>query len=212
VNTKSKKIHSKADRSISIDVIPGHFATNHSHVNYCVNMTDLKIRHRMAKAGAQLLAHDFHLTPVESIICLEGTEMIGAFMAEALSLDAMGVNEGMNLSVMTPETNSNNQLIFRENTQDMIAGKNILLLLASVSTGKTIRRSLECLDYYGGILSGICALFSAAPEMYGMQIHSLFTQNDMTDYKTYLPGRCEMCAKKQKVDAIVNSFGYSVIR
>ena len=108
-----------------------------------------------------------------------------------------------------PELNTNNQMIFRDNTQKMVQGKSILLLISTVSTGKTINRALECLQYYGGQLVGICALFSAVPEMHGYTINAVFTNEDIADYRTFSPGSCELCAEKQGIDAIANSFGYS---
>ena len=35
-------IESRSNSKISIGVIPGHFATNHSHVNHYVDMTSIK--------------------------------------------------------------------------------------------------------------------------------------------------------------------------
>jgi len=209
METRSEKIYAKADRNINIEVIPGHFATNHSHVNFYVNMTSLKTHHSMAKLGAAVLAGKFTATPVDTIVCLEGTQVIGAFLAEELSKGPMALSSGDNINVITPETNANNQMIFRKNTQDMVLGRNVLLLLASVSTGKTINRSLECLEYYNANLAGIAALFSATHSIYGKKIESIFSEEEVAGYQTYLPGQCEMCSKKVKLDAIVNSFGHS---
>ena len=50
--------------------------------------------------------------------------------------------------VVTPEYNANNQLIFRDNTIPAIKGKNVILLLATTTTGLTVRRSLECCLLY----------------------------------------------------------------
>lgn len=152
METRIQEIAARGNRNVKIGVIPGHFATNHSHVNYCVDMTRIKSFHRMAKSAAAELAKPYlTTTPIDTIICLEGTEMIGAFLANELAQPGTCIlNGGNDISVITPETNANNQMIFRDNTQKMVWGKNILLLLSSVSTGKTINRSLECLRYYSG--------------------------------------------------------------
>ena len=42
--------------------------------------------------------------------------------------------------VVTPEYNSNSQMIFRDNIQPMIQGKHVIVLMASVTTGITIRK------------------------------------------------------------------------
>ena len=202
-------IDSRKNRKIKMGLIPGHFATNHSHINYYVDITSIKTSHKMAKAAANELAATYAGTNVDTIICLEGTEMLGAFLAESLS--ERGINSGADISVITPELNANNQMIFRDNTQTKIWGKQVLLLISSVSTGKTINRAIECLQYYNGNLAAIGAIFSAIEVSNGIDVHSIFTVDDIPGYATYLSGDCPMCKNGQKVDALVNSFGYSKI-
>ena len=40
-------------------------------------------------------------------------------------------------------------------------------------------------------------------------VMALFTGADISDYQAYDFNNCPMCAAKQKIDAIVNSYGYS---
>ncbi|MBR1384110.1 MAG: orotate phosphoribosyltransferase, partial [Ruminococcus sp.] len=77
------------------------------------------------------------------------------------------------------------------------------------STGKSINRAIECLQYYSGNLVGVAAIFSAIKDVEGMQVHALFTDTDLPDYNNYAPADCPMCKAGRKVDALVNSFGYS---
>ncbi|MDD2362581.1 MAG: orotate phosphoribosyltransferase [Oscillospiraceae bacterium] len=213
METRQQEIRSKVNKNIKIGLIPGHFATNHSHVNYYVDLTSIKSRHKMAKASAEELAKQYITnTPIDTIICLEGTEMVGAFLADALTQSGtLIMNSGNDICVLTPELNSNNQMIFRDNTQKMVWGKNILLLIASASTGKTINRSIDCLQYYSGRLVGIAAVFSAIRESNGLPVNAIFTEDDIPDYNSMPTMECTMCKNKRKIDAIVNSFGYSKV-
>ncbi len=213
MENRKKVIRAKGNKNIKINVIPGHFATNHSHVNYYVDLTSLKCTYRSAKAAAEELAKRFVTnTPIDTIICLEGTKMIGAYLAEELARPGnLSLSEGNDINVVHPETNANNQMLFRDNMQDMVWNKNVLLLISSASTGKTIMRSMDCLQYYNGRLVGIAALFSATDEVEGHKIESIFSADDLPDYENNLSGHCPMCRDKKKVDAIVNSFGYSKI-
>ncbi len=206
---RAKIIESRKNRKIKISIIPGHFATNHSHINNYIDMTKIKTSHKMAKDAAEQIAATYSSTPIDTIICMEGTEMLGAFLAESLA--SGGINRDEDVSVITPELNSNNQMIFRDNIQKQIWGKRVLLLISSVSTGKTINRAIECLNYYSGELVAIASIFSAITESNGIAVHSVFTPDDITGYQTYVHSECPMCKAGQKVDAIVNSFGYSKI-
>lgn len=213
METRIQEIQLKGNKNIKIGIIPGHFATNHSHVNYYIDMTAIKTHHRMAKEAAAELAKKYQTTTsIDTIVCLEGTEMVGAFLANELSQSGTrAMNSGSDIFVLTPELNSNNQMIFRDNTQKMVWNKNILLMIASASTGKTINRSIDCLQYYSGRLVGIAALFSAIRESNSLPVNAIFTEKDIPHYQTYLSMDCEMCKNKQKIDAIVNSYGYSKI-
>ena len=208
-----KEISAGKSSKVKIGVIPGHFATSHSHVNYYVDMTSVKTSSATAKEAAQLLAQEYMMgTNIDTIVCLEGTEMLGAFLAQALSDPTIPMlNAGQDINVITPELNANNQMIFRDNTQKMIWGKHVLLLMASVSTGKTINRAVECLQYYNGSLVAIAAIFSAASESRGIKINSIFSPGDLPEYHSYATAECPMCAARKKVDALVNSYGYSKI-
>lgn len=210
METATKQISSRLNARIRCKALNGHYATNHSHINYYIDLTEVKVRHKMARQAAIELSRDYQAVQVDTIICLEGAEMVGAFMAEELSKESqVAANGGAEIAVLAPELNSNNQMIFRENTQGLVTDRNVLLIVSIASTGKTINRALDCLQYYSAKLAGICALFSAIDEKNGHPIHSVFTLADLPGYQTFMPGECEMCKAKRKIDAIANSYGYS---
>ena len=200
-------IQSKKNKHISIGIIPGHYATNHSHVNYYVDMTAVKTSLKTAKAAAVELAAEFSNIYVDTVICLEGTEIIGAFLAETLSQSGINLNKDIN--IITPKMNAGSQMIFRDNTQKMIWSKRVLVLISSASTGKSVNRAIECLQYYSGELVAIGAIFSAIDEVQGIEIKSIFTDKDLPTYDNFAPNECPLCQKGRKVDALINSYGYS---
>ena len=209
---RSIQIKSRADSRVSITIIPGHFATNHSHINYYIDMTGIKCQMRMAREAGILLSGRYLATPIDTIICMDGSEIIGGFLARELTKTAaLSINSGKDISIVTPEFNGNGQIIFRDNTQPMIWNRSVLLLVASATTGKTINRCLECIKYYGGKVSGIAAIFSAISEKQEIKIDALFTSDDLPDYHSYNFTDCPDCKEHRKIDAIVNSYGYSKI-
>ena len=111
--------------------------------------------------------------------------------------------------VVTPEFNFNNQMIFRDNLVPAIKGKNVVLLLATTTTGLTIGRSMACIDYYGGKVQQICSVFSAVSSIDGHSVESIFTTADVPGYQAYEAYACPYCKNKQKLDAMVNGYGYS---
>ena len=143
-----------------IKIMEGHFATVNSHINTYIDMSTVKCRHNNGRETAQEIAK--HLAErflfdkvVDTIVCLDGTEVIGAFMAEFLSdRGIMSINSGNNISIITPDVNAYGQLVFMDSTIRMIKNMQVLVLAASVTTGRTIAQAAEAVSYYGGAVGG----------------------------------------------------------
>ena len=209
-SANSTKIKTKKS-NLFLRVAKGHFATSHSHINYYIDVTMQKSRLSEAQAIAQELVSYYNSTTIiDTILCLDGTEIIGTCLASELtSANFVNMNAHQTIYIVTPERTSGSQLIFRDSTSHMISGKNVLILAASVSTGYTARAAVEAINYYGGKIAGIAALFATADECMGFPVHSVFNPNDLDDYGSFPSHECPMCRRGEKIDALVNSFGYS---
>ncbi len=212
METRMYKIPAQADRNVRLKVIPGHFATNHSHISHYMDLTTLKARQSEAQGAACILAQYASYTIVDTIICVDGCEVIGAYLAEELTeKGVMSMNRHKTIYVVSPECHSNGDMIFRDNVQMMVRDKNVLLLLATATTGKTLDQYLNCIEYYGGRVQGISAIFSAVNRAHSIDVNAIFTHRDIPDYQTYEFQNCPLCRNGQRIDAIVNTFGYSKI-
>ena len=149
---------------------------------------------------------------VDTILCMDGTRVIGTCLAQRLTQGGFrSINAGREIYVLRENVGTNGKLIFRDNARFMLEEKNILLLLASVTTGGTVRRGIECVEYYKGNVAGIAAIYSHQKEIDGISITSLFDTNDLPGYASYLPEECSMCREKQELDAVVDKYGYSAL-
>ena len=85
-----RKVNSKKAPEVFMKVIPGHFVTPNSHINYYIDMTTMKSRLSEAQNAAKALAEDYLAsTIVDSIVCMDGCEVIGAFLADELTKDGI---------------------------------------------------------------------------------------------------------------------------
>ena len=198
---KMIKIYARSDSRIQLKMIPGHFVTSQSHITHYLDLTTMKSRSSEAQRIAATLAANYEASiPVDTIVCMDGCEVIGSCLAEELTRNGiMSLNRHNSMYIITPELDKNGQMIFRDNLQPMVQGKNILLLLASATTGKTIARSLDCIQYYGGIIQGVSAIFSAAGEIHGQTVHSIFSTADLPEYQTFRSSECPHCKNKEKI-------------
>ena len=197
--------------SIPLRIARGHFATNNTHVNYYIDMTYTKHRLEEAKAAAKELAGELDKSaPIDSILCLEGTEVLATFLAQEL-IDAgiQVTNEHKTIYVVTPETNSGHQLIFRSNIAHLIRGRHVLILAATIATGSMVLDAINAVRYYGGIPERICSIFSVGQKCGGIPITTIFGPEMIPDYMCAPPGDCPLCREGKKLDAIVNSYGIS---
>lgn len=191
----------------------GHFATNHSHINYYIDITNEKTSLSAAKDSArQLVSHFINNTPVDTVLCLDGTAVLGACVADELTkVGFCTINQSNSIYVIEPEYNANSQIIFRENIQPMIRGKHVLILMASVTTGYTAGKSIEAIQYYGGQVAGVASIYSAVENIGEYPVRSVYSIHDLPDYSSYDYRDCPYCKQGQKLDALVNSFGYSAL-
>lgn len=212
IRERMVKFYAENDNSISLNAVPGHFATSSSHINYYIDVTSLKVRAKEAREVARSMKSKMlhHVSTVDTIVCMDGTEVVGGYLAEELEKGHFANNnKHETVYVVSPEVNSINQLLFRENIRPSIEGKNVLLLLATMSTGETVRRSLECIEYYGGKSVGVVAIFSTTTHLDRTDVFPLFTANDLPGYQTFTPHECPYCKKGIAIEAMVNGFGYA---
>ena len=203
--------HPNQRGNVPLRIATGHFATSHSHLNYYIDMTMTKHRLSEAREAASALCSKFKTsTVIDTILCLDGTEVIGACMADELTRAGyMNMNAHRTIYVVTPEHTSGSQLIFRDNTAPMIVGKHVLVLAASVATGYTAQAAIEAIRYYNGLPVGVCSIFACVETCEGFPVTSIYTKDDLEGYASYSSRECPMCKAGAKLDALVNSHGIS---
>ncbi len=206
----NSKIYAKR-KNLILRVSKGHFATNHSHINYYIDVTMQKCRLAEAQAVAKELVSYYNTTTiVDTVLCLDGTQVIGTCLAEELTRENFrNMNAHQTIYIVTPENTSGSQLIFRDNLAPMIRGKHVLILAASVVTGYTAIAAMEAINYYGGHVAGIGCIFATKKECDGHRVVSIFDPSDLPEYSSYTSATCPMCRAGMKIDALVNSHGYS---
>ena len=198
-------------KNLCLRAVQGHFATPNRHINYFIDVAAQKSRLSEAKAVAEeLCSYYYNNTVVDTILCLDGTEVIGTLLAEELTeASFMNMNAHQSIYVVTPETTGGSQLLFRDNTVPMIEGKNVMILAVSVSSGKTVVNAVEAIKYYGGNVSAVSAIFSGADNLDGIPVRSCFHTGDLEGYGIFRPGECPMCKAGKPLEALVNCYGFS---
>lgn len=210
---KSFNVQLEKNPQIYVMVIPGHFTTSYAHVNHYLDVNEMKSNMVIARGVARELAAPYLTgTPVDTIVCMERMDVVGAYLADELVRNgdsAYANNEP--IRIVTPITSVSGNFIFLGSTVGWISNKNIILLAATISSGHTVKKALECLAFYGGKTVGVSTLFMATGERPIAEVNALFTSEDIPDYNIWDPGNCALCKSGQPLDAIISSEGYTKI-
>ncbi len=195
---------------VTLRVAQGHFATRNSHTNYFIDVTRQQSCLQEADAVAQQLAQRLaSSTMVDTILCMDGTRVIGACLARKLTESSYNsVNSGKEIYLLRENVSAGGKLIFRENARFMLEGKDVLLLLASITTGSTVEKGMRCIQYYGGSVAGVASIYSHLKEVSGTPVVSLFDTEDLPGYASYPQQDCPLCREGKEVDAIIDKYGY----
>ena len=189
------------NENVFIHAMPGHFISANNHINFSVD-------------AAKLMAEYYNTNDiqVDTVLCLYETQALGAYLARELARPSMmAPNPEQTVYVVGSEYDAAGNLIFRDNLRRMIYGKNVLLLISCITSGRTIERAIESVTYYGGKVAGISAAFSMQSRIANIPVNTLFSEKDLPGYISYPSHDCPLCQKGIPVDAIINGYGYSKI-
>ncbi|MBR5442714.1 MAG: phosphoribosyltransferase [Clostridia bacterium] len=211
--TSIDKIKTKR-KNLYLRVARGHFASNHSHTNYYIDVAAQKSRLSEAKAVAQELCENYNYssTIIDTILCLDGTEVIGTCLANELTKNSFSnINSHQTIYVVTPEMTNGSQMMFRDNIVPMIKDKHVLILAVSVASGVTAQAAIEAVNYYGGNVTGVAAVFATSEKCGEYEVNSVFNPHDLDGYFNCPAHECPLCKEKKKLDALINCHGFSKI-
>lgn len=207
-------ITSPRNDRVFIHVMQGHFISANNHINYYIGTSDVKHNHDVSVDTAMLLseyyvANDIH---IDTVLCLYETQALGAYLAHELSRPNMlSPNPDQNIYVIGSEYDALGNLIFRDNLRRMIRDKNVLILISCITSGRTVERAMESVQYYGGRVAGVSSIYSAVNNVAGVPVNTIFTADDVPGYAAYPAHNCPLCQQGLPVDAISNGYGYSKI-
>lgn len=202
------------NENVFIHVMAGHFISANNHINYYVGTSDIKHNLNVSTQAAKLMAEYYSTNgiDVDTVLCLYETQALGAYLAKELSNSTMmAPNPDQTVFVVGSEYDAAGNLIFRDNLRRMIYGKNVIVLISCITSGRTVERAIESVRYYGGKVAGISSVFSMQSKISGVPVSSLFTTDDIPGYISYPSHDCPLCQKGVAVDAISNGYGYSKI-
>ena len=202
------------NENVFIHVMAGHFISANNHINYYVGTSDIKHNINVSTQAAKLMAEYYSTNgiDVDTVLCLYETQALGAYLAQELSYSTMmAPNPDQTVFVVGSEYDAAGNLIFRDNLRRMIYGKNVVVLISCITSGRTVERAIESVRYYGGKVAGISSVFSMQSKISSVPVSSLFTTDDIPGYISYPSHDCPLCQKGVAVDAISNGYGYSKI-
>lgn len=217
---------------LKLEVFKGHFASDRFHSNYYIDLTPMKVQLAKAKMTAEAMADRYvhrvktkgsrlgmeymagmssdlaTAAPIDTIICMDGCEALGAYVADKLSGYGVSTNnEFGTYNIITPDFDDSGAMIVTDDIQKMLKGKNILILLATAMQGKTLGRVLSTVTEFGGRIIGISVIFAMVDNLDGYPVNAVFSKDDLPDFSLEEDKNCGLCAKKVPTDGIITRYG-----
>ena len=117
-------IKPREEKCLRLPATAGHVATRHSHNSHYLDITRMKHECAMANiAAASLANHYVYEKEIDTVVCLDGSEVIGTFLARQLSQkNRLSLSSEKDSCVAAAEHDSNGLLIFRDNLRPMVSG------------------------------------------------------------------------------------------
>ena len=152
------KLTSPRNENVFIHLVKGHFVSANNHINYYIGTSDVKHNHDVSVDTAMLLSEYYNSNEIQAdtVLCLYETQALGAYLAHELSRPNMyRYDSKREIYVVGSEYDSSGNIIFRDNLVRMIKDKNVIVLISAITSGKTVERAMESVQYYGGNVIGI---------------------------------------------------------
>ena len=207
-------VTSKRDDRVFIHIMRGHFVSANNHINYYVGTSDIKHNHGVSVDAAMLLSEYYNTYGIEinTVLCLYETQALGAYLAHELSRPSMmSPNPSREIYIIGSEYDAAGNLIFRDNLVRMIKDQNVLVLISCITSGRTVERAMESVQYYGGRVVGVSSIFSAVDTIQNIPVNTIFNKEDVPGYEAYSASDCPLCQAGEAIDAIANGYGYSMM-
>lgn len=214
MNNTVYTLTSRRNDRVFIHIMTGHFVSANNHINYYIGTSDIKHNHNISVDAAMLLSEYYNANAVhiDTVLCLYETQTLGAYLAHELARPNMfSPNPNQTVYVIGSEYDNSGNLIFRDNLKKMIKDKNVLVLISCITSGKTVERAMESIEYYGGKCAGVSSVFSAVESIQGVYVNTIFSKEDIPHYAAYPMHSCPYCAQGMPVDAISNGYGYTML-
>ena len=115
-------------------------------------------------------------------------------------------------AVLDDPKNAGGDAGLRAELQGAVAqGQALLDNITATNQYDEFQAAIDAIKYYGGTVVGVSAIFATVEECDGHPVHSIFNPNDLGDYESYKPHHCPWCRNGEKIEALVNSYGISML-
>ena len=142
--------------NVFIHLMAGHFISSSNHINYYIGTSDVKHNHAVSVDTAMLLSEYYNTNDisVDTVLCLYETQALGAYLAHELARPNMlSPNPSQSVYTVGSEYDAAGNLIFRDNLRRMINGKNVVVLISCITSGRTVERELRACNITAAMLS-----------------------------------------------------------
>ncbi|MDD2955337.1 MAG: hypothetical protein PHD67_03355 [Oscillospiraceae bacterium] len=182
----------KHQSGLYLTVTREHAAEPGCHMNRRVGTAGLRHSGKLAREAARLLAAPYQAGAlVELILCEQGCEVVGSFLACELSGgNALSLNRGCDIRVAAFRWEEERPVLLEP---EPLSGQSVLLLADRLFPPD---KALCCAQWAAAqeaALSGVCALFGTPGKVGWRRVHCLFSAVEVPGFHFWPEEECPLC-------------------
>ncbi|MEO8637957.1 MAG: phosphoribosyltransferase family protein [Candidatus Taylorbacteria bacterium] len=169
----------------------GHFVgTSGRHMDTYITKDALFPHTQVVSMIGKMFAEKYRDTDVEVVV---GPAIGGIILSQWVAFHLSELKKKEVLSVYTEKTADNNQ-VFNRGYGSLVKGKKILVIEDTVTTGGSVKKSIESAKRDGGDVIGVCVMVNKDPDQINeVALGAPFSALGELEVKTYEAKDCPLC-------------------
>ncbi|MBM3256750.1 MAG: orotate phosphoribosyltransferase [Candidatus Liptonbacteria bacterium] len=182
-------------------ILTGHFVgTSGRHMDTYITKDALFPHTEMVSEVGRMFAEKYKDVPIDAVVA----PAVGGVILSTWTAYHLSKFKGKEVLSMFTEKTENNDQVLKRGYDKVVNGKNILVIEDTVTTGGSVKKTIDSVKKAGGKIVDLCLMVNRDPDLVnensvGMKFSAL------GEYRAYSydPDKCPLCERKIPINTEV---------